>query len=257
MLFKEMLAADKLVRIFNLGRVVHPVLIDLFALSKGYHGFWIDQEHGGLTYEQICLACVCARANQFDTIVRMAPTDYSRVTQNLEAGSGGVMAARIDSAEQAEQFVQWATFYPRGNRGFNTSGWDARYTHKPPAQFAADANREHLISIQIETPGSVEDAEKIAAIDGVDLLFVGPSDLSQAFGHVGDLNHEKVWAAIDRVAAACKKHGKHWGTVPASPEFAARAVEKGCRMLSLGADTVCIKRGVEAMMNLYSPFFGS
>jgi 2-dehydro-3-deoxyglucarate aldolase/4-hydroxy-2-oxoheptanedioate aldolase len=253
--FKDLLAANKLCRIFNLGRVVSPVLIDLFALSQGYHGFWIDQEHGGLTYEQILIASVCARANQFDTIVRMAPTDYARVTQNLEAGSGGVMAARIDSAEQAEQFVQWAKFAPRGSRGFNTSGWDARYTHKPPAVFAEEANREHLVSIQIETLGALEDAEKIAAIDGVDLLFVGPSDLSQAFGHVGQLNHAKVWEAIDRVAAACKQHGKHWGTVPAGPEFAQKCYDKGCRMLSLGADTVCIKKGIEAMLTWYGPMF--
>ena len=154
--FKEMLANDQLVKIFNLGRVVHPVVVDMFGLSGGYDGFWIDQEHGGLTYEQVCLAGVCARANGFDTIVRMAPTNYALVTQNLEAGAGGVMAARIETAAQAEEFVQWAKFYPRGMRGFNTSGRDAHYTHKSLAQFAEDANREHLVSIQIETPKSVE-----------------------------------------------------------------------------------------------------
>ena len=253
--FKEMLANDQLVKIFNLGRVVHPVVVDMFGLSGGYDGFWIDQEHGGLTYEQVCLAGVCARANGFDTIVRMAPTNYALVTQNLEAGAGGVMAARIETAAQAEEFVQWAKFYPRGMRGFNTSGRDAHYTHKSLAQFAEDANREHLVSIQIETPKSVEQVNEIAAIDGVDLLFVGPSDLSQAFGVIGQLGHDRVWEAIDRVSQACKQHGKHWGTVPAGPEFAERCVAKGCRMLSLGADTHCLRRGIEAQMNLYARFY--
>ena len=68
---KERLASGQLVRCFSLGRFVHPVVVDLFALAGGYHGFWLDQEHAGLTYEQIVLAAVCGRANQLDCLVRL------------------------------------------------------------------------------------------------------------------------------------------------------------------------------------------
>ena len=253
--FRELLAEDKVVRVFAAGRVIHPVVFDLFGLAGQYDGLWLDQEHGGLTYQQILQACVAARANGFDTFVRMSPIDYSLATQNLEAGAGGLMAAQINSAEQAEEFVRWSKFAPRGVRGMNTSGWDGHYTHKTQAQFAEDANRDVFLAIQIETLGGLEDAEKIAAIDGVDLLFVGPSDLSQSMGHVGQLNHEDVWKGMDRVAAACKKHGKHWGTVPADPDYARRAVEKGCRMLTLGSDVVCLRRGIAAVQKAYGEFF--
>jgi 4-hydroxy-2-oxoheptanedioate aldolase len=243
--FKHKLAAGQLLRLFAYGRIPSPIVIELFGLAGGYDGFWIDQEHAGVTYEQVLTASLAARANNMDCFVRMAPTDYALVTRNLEAGAGGVMAARIESAAHAEEFVQWAKFGPRGSRGFNTSGRDALYTFKPPAQFAADANREELVAIQIETAGALEDADAIASLDGVDVLFVGPSDLSQALGVLGQINHEKVSEGYDRVAAACRKHGKHWGTVAPNPDFANRAIDKGCRLITFGSDISCLRRGIE------------
>src|SRR5262245_26889088 len=128
--FKELLAKNELARIFAVGRLIDPVLIDLYGLAGGFHGMWMDQEHVGLTFHDIQIAASSGRANGFDSFVRMAPTNYAQVTQNLEAGAGGVMAAQIQSAAQAEQFVTWAKFAPRGMRGMNTSGRDADYTHK-------------------------------------------------------------------------------------------------------------------------------
>jgi 4-hydroxy-2-oxoheptanedioate aldolase len=253
---KQILADGELVRLFSIGRVVNPVLFDMFSFAGGFDAVWLDQEHGGLTYEQIAWATTAARAGGFDNFVRMAVTDYSAVTQNLEAGAGGVMAARVESAEHAEQFMDWAKFTPRGSRGMNTSGRDAHYTFKSQTEFATDANRDHFIAIQIETTGALEDAEAIAAIDGVDLLFVGPSDLSQALGHLGQVDHPDTWAGIDRVAAACARHGKHWGIVPAGPEYAAKAIERGCRMVSFGGDTVALRRGIEAIKESFAQWVG-
>jgi len=253
--FRDVLAAGDLVRIFVLGRLVHPVIIDMFGLAGGFHGFWLDQEHCGLTYEQVQLASVCARANNFDCIVRMAPSDYALVTQNLEAGAGGVMAAQITSAEHAEQFVRWAKFAPRGCRGMNNAGRDADYTHKPQDKFAAESNRDHFLAIQIETLGALEQADEIAAIDGVDLLFVGPSDLSQAMGLLGQFNHPKLHEGLDRVAAACRRHGKHWGTVAPTKEYTQMCYDKGCRMLSLGADVVAVRQGIEVAKTNFRNLF--
>lgn len=253
--FKKMLAEGQFVRAFSMGRVIHPVIIDMFGLAGGYDGFWLDQEHGGLTYDQINLASVCGRANNFDCFVRMATTSYSLVTQNFEAGAGGVMAAQINSAADAEEFVQWSKFAPRGMRGMNTSGWDALYTHKPPKEFAVDSNNDHLVAVQIETLGALKEADQIAAIDGIDMLFVGPADLSQSMGHVGQLEHEEVWQAIDSVYAACKKHGKNWGTISVNPDFASRAVEKGCKLMIFGGDVLCQKLGIEAIKESYAPQF--
>ncbi|MBS0209556.1 MAG: host specificity protein [Planctomycetes bacterium] len=253
--FKEILAAGELARVFCVGRLPTTVTVDLFALAGGFAGFWIDQEHVGLTWQEVQTLSVAARANGLDCFVRMAPTDYAAVTQNLEAGAGGVMAAQIQSAAHAEQFVQWAKFAPRGLRGLNTQGRDANYTHKPPIQFAADANRENFVAIQIETLGSLDEVEQIAALADVDLLFVGPSDLSQALGVLGQFDHPKLWEGIERIARACKAHGKHWGTVPADPKFADRCYELGCRMVSIAPDVRALRLGIDAAKTAYGSLF--
>ncbi len=145
---------------------------------------------------------------------------------------------------------------PRGSRGLNTQGRDADYTHKPATQFAADANRDNFVAIQIETLGALDQVDQIAAIKDVDLLFVGPSDLSQALGVLGQFTHAKLWEAIDRVARACKAHGKHWGVVPADVAFADRAYELGCRMISITADIRALRTGIEATKTQYKSLFG-
>jgi 2-dehydro-3-deoxyglucarate aldolase/4-hydroxy-2-oxoheptanedioate aldolase len=254
--YKHLLSeTNELVRIFSVGRLVHPVLFDVFGFCGGFHGCWLDQEHAGLPYEQVVLATACARANGFDSFVRMALTDYSQATQNLEAGAGGLMAARVESAAQAEEFVRWCKFAPRGIRGLNAGGRDALYGGKTLAQFIVDANRDSFTAIQIETLGALEQADAIAAIDSVDLLFVGPSDLSLELGVLGQYESDKLWAAYGRVAEACKKHGKHWATIAVNPKFARRAADLGCRMFSFAMDAVALRRGVEVTRTMFSDFF--
>ena len=253
--WKELLATDELIRVFALGRIVHPVMIEMFGLAGGYHGFWLDQEHAQISTEQIAVASLAARANGFDSFVRVPPTGYWQVTQCLEAGAGGVMGAQIYSADQAREFASWTKFAPQGTRGLNTSGRDGDYSHKPAPQLVEDANRDSFVAIQIETVQSVDEVDDIAAIDSVDLLFVGPADLSLALGVVGSFHDEKLWEAIRRVAAACQKHGKGWGCVTPDPKFAQRAVEHGCRMPTIGNDPITLKRGIEALKSAYSAIF--
>jgi len=123
------------------------------------------------------------------------------------------------------------------------------------AEVVVERNRESFVAIQIETLGSVDEVDAIAAIKGVDLLFVGPADLSLALGVVGQFHHEKLWEAIQSVAAACRKHGKTWGCVAPDPKFADRAVEHGCRMPTIGNDPVVLRRGIEALKSAFASQF--
>lgn len=255
--FKQLLATDGLIRVFALARVIHPVVVEMFGLAGKYHGFWLDQEHARISTEQITVMALAARANQMDCFVRVPPTGYWQVTQCLEAGAGGVMGAQIQSADHARQFVSWARFAPLGTRGLNLSGRDADYTHKSAAHMVDEANRNVFIAIQIETLGAVEQADQIAAIDGVDLLFVGPADLSLALGIVGQFHHDKLWQAIDRVARACRQHGKTWGCVAPDPRFADRAVENGCRMPTIGNDPAVLRLGIMSLQHTFAGQFPS
>ena len=252
---KQLLATDELIPVFAMARVIHPVVVEMFGLAGGYRGFWLDQEHAQISTEQIAIMSLAAKAHEMDCFVRVPPTGYWQVTQCLEAGAGGVMGAQIRSADHACEFASWTKFYPHGTRGLNLSGRDADYTYKPAARMVEEANRDVFVAIQIETIGAVEDANDIAAIDSVDLLFVGPADLSLALGVVGQFHHEKLWEAIDKVARACRNQGKTWGCVAPDPQFADRAVDMGCRMPTIGNDAKILRRGIESMQKAFENQF--
>jgi len=253
--FKQILATGQLCKIFCVGRLMHPAVFDVHAMVGGFHGFWIDSEHAGVTYEQVCMASVAGRAWDLDCFVRMATTNYSNVTQFLEAGAGGVMAARVDKASEAEEFVQWCKFWPRGRRGLNTSGFDADYGGKTLAELAEANNKNSFVAIQIETLGALAECDQIAAIADVDLLFVGPADLSQEMGIIGQWDHPRIWDAYREVVAAAKRHGKHVGTICPNPDFARKAYDAGVRMLSFGMDIMMLRKGVEATKEAYRDLF--
>ena len=254
--FKELLAnTNDVLPLFAMSRTMHPVVVEMFGLAGGYRGFWFDQEHSAISTEQIATLSIAARANDMDSFVRMPPVGYWQVTQALEAGAGGVMAAPIYSADQAAEFVSWTKFAPQGVRGLNSSGYDAKYSHTPLAEFASQANERNFVAIQIETLQAVDEAKQIAKLDGVDLLFVGPADLSLALGVPGEFQDHRLWEAIDNVAVACKHAGIAWGAVVPNPEFAARAIGNGCRMPTVGNDVIAMRRGIADMQNAFGGVF--
>ena len=245
---KELLAQNKLVRVFGMGQLCHPKLVDIIGQHGGYDAVWLDQEHAGISIAQIEQACLAARAVGLDSFVRLAPTDYATVMRPLEAGAGGVMAAQVRSAAQAEDVMQWAKFYPRGLRGVNGSGVDGRYASMQMPDYMKRANDETFVAIQIEHIGAVEEVEKIAALKDVDVLFIGPADLGQSMGIVGDWDHPKVWQAIERVAKAAKANRIHWAILPRNLAYAKRCVDLGCKMLSVGLDVWAVQRGLKAFL---------
>ncbi len=243
---KELLAQGKLVRVFGAGQLCHPKIIEIVGFHGGYDAVWLDQEHAGISIAQIEEAARAARGVGLDSFVRLAPTDYASVMRPLEAGAGGVMAAQIKSARQAEEVVRWAKFHPQGLRGVNGGGVDGRYGTLPPAEYFRRANAETFIAIQIEHIEAVEEVEKIAAIPNVDVLFIGPADLGQSMGLTGEWDHPRLWQAFERVAKAAKAHGIHWAILPRNLAYAQRCLALGCRMLSVGLDVWAVQRGLQA-----------
>ncbi len=252
---RDRLARNEVVLAAGMGRLLNHNFIQMIGVQGGFHALWFDLEHVGCSIQELEVATIAARSQGMDSFARIAPTDYAAVTRCYEAGASGVMAAQIFSAQQAEEFVQWAKYAPRGHRGLNAGGWDGKFGTIPLADFCAQANREHFVAIQIETAQSVEECDEIAAIDGVDLLFIGPADLSQSLGVTGDFWNQKCLDALDRVADACRAHGKHWGAVTVSPEHADLLVEKGCKLLSPTNDVRIVNAGVQAAKENYAKYF--
>jgi 2-dehydro-3-deoxyglucarate aldolase/4-hydroxy-2-oxoheptanedioate aldolase len=254
---KQRLGRGEVLMVGAVGRIVHHNLLQMIGIHGGFQAVWFDLEHMDFPTERLEIGALACRSQEMDSFVRLAATDYAVVTRALEAGAGGVMAAQVRSAADAEQIVKWAKFYPRGYRGLNTAGWDAQFATIPPVKFAEQSNRESFVAIQIETAEALDQCEQIAAIEGVDMLFLGPADMSQNLGVLGDFMNPKCLAAIDRIAAACARNKKPWGVVPVNPEYATMCVEKGCRMLSVAADVRIINLGIESIKQSYARFFGS
>ncbi len=249
---KELLSQNKLVRVFGLGQLCHPKIIEIVGYHGGFDAVWLDQEHAGLSIAQIEDGARAARGAGLDSFVRMAATDYATVMRALEAGAGGIMAAQVRSAREAEQIVRWSKFHPQGLRGVNGSGVDGRYGTLPMADYMRRANADTFVAIQIEHADAVAEVDKIAALKDVDVLFIGPADLGQSMGIIGDWNHPQLWLAFERVAKAARAHGIHWAILPPNLPYARRCVELGCRMLSLGLDTWAVQRGLAAFLKEFA-----
>ncbi len=252
---KESLRSRRLVRVAYLGQLCNPKMVEILALGGGYDAVWFDQEHTGVSIVDVENCCRAARSCGLDTFVRLAPTDYATVMRPLEAGAGGIMAAQVRNASQTEDIVRWAKFHPRGCRGVNGTGVDGQFGTTPILEYMKAVNAETFVAIQIENAEAVEDVERIAAVPDVDVLFVGPADLSQSLGIPGEWDHPRLWEAIGRVAAAARASGTNWAILPASVAIARRCVEMGCRMLSVGIDVSAVVRGWRSYRDEYREFF--
>ena len=113
---KDRLDRGETVMTIGVGRILHHNIMQILGLSGAFHSVWFDAEHVGFTIESLEINALAARSEGLDNFVRIAPTDYATVTRALEAGGGGIMAAQVFSAEQAEEIVRWCKFHPRGNR---------------------------------------------------------------------------------------------------------------------------------------------
>ncbi|MGL5094296.1 MAG: HpcH/HpaI aldolase family protein, partial [Planctomycetia bacterium] len=231
---KQRLADGETVRLFALGQLAHPKIVEMLAMVGGFHGVWIDQEHADLpqsTIETLLLAC---RARDLDACVRVAPTDYAVLMRPMEAGARAVMAAQVNSVDEARRVVEWTRFPPAGKRGLNLFNVEADWGTADPAALVAAANRETLVSVQIETAAAVEAVDAIATVPGLDHLFLGPADLSLSLGVPGEYMHPLCRAAVQKIAAAAVAGGLSWGALTRNRDHAEFCRELGARLFVIG-----------------------
>lgn len=252
---KQRLLAGELVNVFAIGAIPSTKLVELAALSGGYHAIWIDEEHAALSLQQIELLALACRSVGLDSYVRLAPVNYAAVMRPMEAGVGGVMAAQVRSLAEVEQIVSWAKFPPLGQRGVNPSNFEGRYSTCKLSEHVIDCNRDRWLSVQIETREALECVEDIAKVEGIDHLFVGPADLSVALGVPGDFMHPLCLAALERISRAVRSVGKSWGILARGHEHAVQCRKLGCQLFAYGNDLSIAMQGFKAVRETYAPFF--
>jgi 4-hydroxy-2-oxoheptanedioate aldolase len=229
------LRSGEFVRVASIGRVTEPWLTEVIG-KFGFDVIWLDMEHRSFDYSVIDPISLACRATGMDLMVRVLKTGYSSPMRCLEFGANGLMVPHIRSVEEARQWVEWSRFPPIGRRGFDGAGVDADYMLADPLAHMRYGNEETFLALQIEDREAVECVEEIAALPGVDLLFIGPADLTISYGVPFQFGHPTIEKAIDRVAAAAAKSGKWWGIASGSPEAAQKALDRGARMVTCGGD---------------------
>jgi 4-hydroxy-2-oxoheptanedioate aldolase len=164
----------------------------------------------------------------------------------LEDGAAGLMIPHVSTPEHARELVQAVKFPPLGDRGLDGSGLDGNFYINLPPTYPQDANRETFLVVQIETPLALENVEAIAAVPGVDVLFLGPGDMSLRLNCSPSVNDPQMMAAQKKIATAAKKHGKAWGRPVGTGEDAKVVIDLGAQLVAHGGVHLAILRHLQA-----------
>ncbi len=232
----------------------HEWFIEMAALN-GYHAAWIDYQHQNYSDDQITHMCLACRAGGIDAIVRMRKRDAGSYSKALEWGAHGVIIPHVNSAAEAREIVRELKFPPEGNRGLDGVEPPARFGYLPGVEYVRQANQETYIIVQVEEPESVENVEEIAAVKGIDVLMIGPGDLTLRYGCYGKVTEPKPWAAVERVAAAAKKSGIQWGLPVANADMAKKYLDMGARFIAHGSVWGFVYAGLEQVKKNFGSLF--
>jgi 2-keto-3-deoxy-L-rhamnonate aldolase RhmA len=244
---------------YVLGNHATPRLVDFVASSGLFETLWFDLEHFDIPTDQLAVLNLVARAHPVTTLARVHAGNYQSVQRVLETGVGGIMCAMVESGEEAAQIVRWSKFNnptpapgeTTGQRGWNGGGIDARYGTVPAAEYVAHQNRETAILCQIETETAVQNVDAITATPGVDGIFFGPGDYAHRIGRLGQIGHADVLAAMEKVAVACRKHGKFWGTLGIGREHYLKVKALGAQLICPGGDVRTLNLGLRELAKTF------
>lgn len=178
------------------------------AARAGYDCIWLDMEHRAQTVREIQALLAFSHLYDIDIMLRPPTLEKTALYRYLEDGAAGLMIPHVSTAEKARMLVDAVKFPPIGDRGLDNAGLDADFHIHDADEYVAWANKETFLTVQIETPEAVRNVDEIAAVEGVDVLFVGPGDLGLRLRQSGEMTLDEAWEAV---AAACKKHGKAFG----------------------------------------------
>lgn len=221
--------------------VGHPAVVELLA-DAGFDFVVVDGEHSENTLSEVaqCVRAIDA-AGSAAPVVRVSSADRAEIRRILDLGPAGVIVPQVESVADAEEAVR-ATRYPpagvRGVAGRRSSGYGRTIRSDVRGDDPAV-----VTVLQVETPGAVEDVEAIAAIDGLDALFVGPADLSARMGAYGDFEDDAFLEAVDRVVRAAGDAGLPVGTIADTPDAVERRWEWGVDFIVAGADVNYLEAG--------------
>jgi 2-keto-3-deoxy-L-rhamnonate aldolase RhmA len=254
---KQRLKAGKMALGFGVHHL-RTVAVPILANATGHDWIFIDTEHGAFTIQETTQLCIAALPTGVTPIVRVCAGAIDEATRALDNGALGIVVPHVDTAADAKRIAAAFHYPPMGHRSWG--GPPAIYGFRAPSNAEAQAaiNDQILTVVMLESPEAVRNADAIAAVEGVDVLFIGTSDLTAELGISGQMGHAKVVEAYQTVGEACRKHGKTLGMGGVyDEENASRYVAMGARFVLTGADHTYIMSGASQRSAFFNDLPGA
>ena len=249
----EQLVRNPLKEKLRAGEVVTSMIVRIsrgpetgrLAGTAGLDAIYVDLEHSPLTLETTAVICTSAWEAGVTPMVRVPGKDAGLIGRILDLGAMGVIAPQVDSADDARQAVSAALYPPAGRRSVSSTLPVLAYRNFPALEMTQQMNSQILIAVMIETEAGIRHCDEIAAVDGVDMLFIGAHDLSVDMGLAGQSDHPRLKASIHQVLQSAKRHGKAVGIggMAANPQALQFWLTQGVQFISVGSDLGFLLQG--------------
>ncbi len=223
------------------------------AANAGFDWVVVDLEHGAGGHDSALHQLQAISGTPTAPIVRVEWNEAPRIKRVLDVGAAGVVIPWVTSEPEAKQAVSSMRYPPQGIRGAASLTRAMQFRQAGPAELAL-ANENVLTVVQIETEQSVAYADEIAAVDGIDVLFIGPFDLSISMGIATQVDHPRFREALKKVSDACRAHGKAAGILLSKPEQLERVVADGYTFIGLGSDGGVMAQGMAALAGAFKAY---
>ena len=223
------------------------------AANAGFDWLVIDLEHGAGDHESCLHQLQAIAGTPAVPIVRVAWNEAPRFKRVLDLGAAGVVVPYVTTPEEARQAVAAMRYPPQGIRGAASLNRAANFG-KDFASYVSDANRNLVTIVQVETEGTLDLLDDIAAIDGVDVLFVGPLDLSLSLGLLSQFDHPRFRAALKKVSDTARTHGKAAGILLNNLDQIEQTIADGFTFIGLGSDGGVLASGMQRLAAAFTSY---
>lgn len=224
-----------------------PAIIEMLGLA-GFDFAVIDREHGPIDRNECEQLIRAGLSSDISVLVRVSGHDAATMAQPLDQGAAGIHVPHVTSAEMARFAVQATRYHPLGDRGIQPYVRAASYRSFSTAEYLATANDETLLVAQVEGTEGIANLESILCVEGIDVAFVGPYDLSQSLGIPGQVWDPRVRDAISSAVRLARQSGKRIGTYCDDPELATEYRQIGVSYLTVNIDAGMFLAGARNLM---------
>ena len=226
-----------------------PIVTEVLGVA-GFDWILLDGEHSPNDVITFVPQLMALKDSRSAPVVRPTSNNEVEIKRLLDAGFYNFLIPMVQSAADAARAVAATRYPPEGVRGVSVSQRSNHYGTVP--NYFQEINRHIMVAVQIESPQGVVVASDIAATDGVDSVFVGPSDLAATYGHLGNAAHPEVQAAIAHIFAATRNAGKACGILAPVEADARRYMEMGATFVAVGSDLGAFRQATQALRDRYT-----